>query len=73
MLQEFIKPSFANTSFFINIGNPANKNVLVNWHFHEEIEILWVQGDTQNIFIDNNNYVLHKDDIIFIDEYLYLV
>lgn len=70
MQQEFIKPSLINTSVFIYISNCADESKSVDWHFHEEIEILWITEETKDVYIGNAFYTLHKNDIIFINGYI---
>lgn len=68
MKQEFILPTLTNSTIRINNGLYVEEERSVDWHFHEEIEFLWVREYEKDIYINNSLCKLQKDDIIFINE-----
>jgi AraC-like DNA-binding protein len=68
MKQEFISPTLKNSTIHIHNGLYAEEERFVDWHFHDEIEFLWIREHEKEIYIHHTLYKLYKDDIIFINE-----
>lgn len=68
MKQEFISPSLKNTTIRINKSSPSEEERDFDWHFHDEIEFLWICESEKDIYINNSQYKLYTGDIIFINE-----
>lgn len=68
MKHEFISPTLKNSTIRIHNGLHIEKEQFVDWHFHDEVEFLWVREHEKEIYIHHSLYKLCKDDIIFINE-----
>ena len=68
MKQEFISPTLKNSTIYIHNGLYPEEERFVDWHFHDEIEFLWIREHEKEIYIHHTLYKLYKDDIIFINE-----
>ena len=67
MLQEFIKPSIHKAPIYIKADTVATEERIANWHFHEDIEMIWVQKGELYLFINHHSYTLSEGDIVFIN------
>ena len=70
MQKEFILPSFRNIPIYIKCTSPAEEEYSVDWHFHEYVEMIWVQEKEMQVFVDNQLFVLEKNDILFINSFV---
>ncbi len=67
MYNELIVPSVKNTTLFFTHKVQARKDIVVDWHFHNEFEILIAYDDCRTIFTENTVYHAQAGDILFIN------
>lgn len=69
MKQEFVNHTLKNPYMRVYESDHRDEDLRVAWHFHEDIEILFVKKGTKDVYINNTLYTLNAGDVIFINEY----
>jgi YesN/AraC family two-component response regulator len=70
MYQEFISHNFPNIPVRLFPGEPCKKESATDWHFHEEMEFLWIRANNKKLWVDNSEYTLQENDIVFLATYV---
>jgi len=70
MEQEFVTHNFSNMPVFMVSGEPRANAGSSDWHFHEEMEFLWVRAKEKRIWVDNSEYTLQENDVVFFAPYV---
>ena len=70
MFYEFIKPSIYRSPIYFKIDDPNNKERHADWHYHEDIEMLWIKKGVLYLSINNQDYILQEGDVLFVDAYV---
>lgn len=68
-LLEQIVPSFGS-SFLVRRYNNSCENTLANWHFHPEIELIYVQGGSGKRHIGQHMSYFNDGDLVLMGSYL---
>lgn len=66
---EQINPAFGS-SFLVRQYNKSCGNTLANWHFHPEIELIFVRGGTGKRHIGRHLSYFNDGDLVLMGEYL---
>lgn len=66
---EQIVPAFGS-SFLVRRYNNACENTLANWHFHPEIELIYVQGGSGKRHIGQHMSYFNNGDLVLMGSYL---
>lgn len=66
MYLEFIK----NLQFSIYPDHYVTNNTIVDWHHHEDIEILLVRNGVLDVYIGNKKYTIEKNNTIVINRHI---
>lgn len=67
MKQEFIIPLRDNLPLSIRIPPLTTAAREVDWHYHEDVEMLLIESGSFSLFINNQAYTLFAGDILFVD------
>ena len=70
MLYEFIKPSIDKSPIYIKIDDPSKEEKFADWHYHEDIEMLWIKKGELYLSINKQDFTLQEGDILFVDSYV---
>ncbi|HEY9116353.1 MAG TPA: AraC family transcriptional regulator [Roseivirga sp.] len=66
---EQILPAFGS-SFLVRQYNQSCENTLANWHFHPEVELIYVQGGTGKRHIGKHLSYFNDGDLVLMGAYL---
>lgn len=66
---EQIRPAFGS-SFLVRRYNQSCENTLANWHFHPELELVYVKGGTGKRHIGKHMSYFNEGDLILMGSYL---
>ncbi len=66
---EQILPAFGS-SFLVRQYNQSCENALANWHFHPEVELIYVQGGTGKRHIGKHLSYFNDGDLVLMGAYL---
>ena len=70
MEQEFIIPSRSNLPLYIKSNPVPDADHYVDWHYHEDVEMIWIEEGDFQLFINNQTYELSKGDIAFVNSFV---
>lgn len=66
---EQINPAFGS-SFLVRQYNKSCENTLANWHFHPEVELIFVRGGTGKRHIGRHLSYFNDGDLVLMGDYL---
>ena len=70
MEQEFIIPSSSNLPLYIKSNPAPDKEHYVDWHYHEDVEMVFVECGRFELFINNQIYELFEGDVVFVNSFV---
>ena len=70
MEQEFIIPSQSNLPLYIKSNSAPDAERSVDWHYHEDVEMVLVEQGEFRLFINNQAYDLYAGDIVLVNSFV---